>query len=31
MEDMNMNSLKAKVLTAALTYIQKYNGKTIVV
>ena len=31
MEDMNMNSLKAKVLTAALPYIQKYNGKTIVV
>ena len=27
----NMNSLKAKVLTAALPYIQKYNGKTIVV
>lgn len=33
MEDMNtnMNSLKAKVLTAALPYIQKYNGKTVVV
>lgn len=27
----NMNSLKAKVLTAALPYIQKYNGKTVVV
>lgn len=27
----NMNSLKAKVLTAALPYIQKYYGKTIVV
>ena len=31
MEDMNMNSLKAMVLTAALPYFQKYNGKTIVV
>ena len=33
MEDMNgnMNSLKAKVLTAALPYIQKYNGKTVVI
>ena len=32
MEDiMNMNSLKAKVLTAALPYIQKYYGKTVVV
>ena len=31
MEDMNMNSLKASVLTAALPYIQKYYGKTIVV
>ena len=30
-EIMNMNSLKAKVLTAALPYIQKYYGKTIVV
>ena len=30
-EEMNMNSLKAKVLTAALPYIQKYYGKTIVV
>lgn len=27
----NMNGLKAKVLTAALPYIQKYYGKTIVV
>lgn len=27
MEDMNINSVKAKVLTAALPYIQKYNGK----
>ena len=31
MEDMNINSVKAKVLTAALPYIQKYNGKTVVV
>ena len=31
MENMNMNSLKASVLTAALPYIQKYYGKTIVV
>ena len=30
MEDMNINSVKAKVLTAALPYIQKYNGKTVV-
>lgn len=30
-EEMNMNSLKAKVLTAALPYIQKYYGKTVVV
>lgn len=28
---MNLNSLKAKVLTAALPYIQKYYGKTVVV
>ncbi|MBR4934333.1 MAG: acetylglutamate kinase [Anaerotignum sp.] len=28
---MNMNTLKANVLTAALPYIQKYYGKTIVV
>ncbi|MBR4284428.1 MAG: acetylglutamate kinase [Anaerotignum sp.] len=28
---MNMNSLKASVLTAALPYIQKYYGKTVVV
>ena len=28
---MNMNALKANVLTAALPYIQKYYGKTIVV
>lgn len=27
----HMNSLKAKVLTAALPYIQKYNGKTVVI
>ena len=31
METMNMNTLKANVLTAALPYIQKYYGKTIVV
>ena len=31
MENMNMNTLKANVLTAALPYIQKYYGKTIVV
>lgn len=31
MEDMNLNSLKASVLTAALPYIQKYYGKTVVV
>ena len=31
MENMNMNSLKASVLTAALPYIQKYYGKTVVV
>ena len=31
MENMNMNALKANVLTAALPYIQKYYGKTIVV
>ena len=31
MEDMNINSVKAKVPTAALPYIQKYNGKTVVV
>ena len=31
MEEMNINSVKAKVLTAALPYIQKYNGKTVVV
>ena len=31
MEDMNINNVKAKVLTAALPYIQKYNGKTVVV
>lgn len=28
---MNMNHLKAQVLTAALPYIQKYTGKTVVV
>lgn len=31
MKDMNLNSLKAKVLTAALPYIQNYYGKTVVV
>ena len=27
----DMNTFKANVLTAALPYIQKYNGKTVVV